>query len=479
MAKKQTKRKRTAVAKTLDVTLPIYQIKIELEEIHPPIWRRIQVSDCNLADLHDIIQVCFAWDDSHPYAFSIRIRQRTGRRGGAYEDVDDTEATFLSDLAERGHRVLRYEYDFGDSWLHEITIEATLPPEPGIIYPRCVEGQRNTPVEDMGGPHAYMAFIHLLAGHRDGGRKLDMLEWLPRDFDPEFFNLDNLNQCLRQLRVNLGLDRSKHLPPAAFQEDQLVRVKPGVVHPCYPDIPLGGWTGIVGDVNHLVPTGYTVWWSEATLEMVHPVYFKRCQRDERDPDFLGISESLIEVVSDDAPVQIEQPSEIQTAPLSPDVQDDRIRMIFGLTSDDPLPELTPENKQTYYEYLRANLQFPMSARAWIEDGLADEKLVLVGLADFDPDTDEEVHCELQTEDPECEDSGLPLSTIHPDADIQNVQLLDDYRYWLWEAMDRLEGELDDENDQFDDVDDEFDDEDDQFDDDDDRYDDDQTTSIVL
>jgi hypothetical protein len=477
MAKKETKRKPTAAANTLDVTLPIYQIKITLEGIHPPIWRRIHVSDCSLDDLHDIIQVCFAWGDCHPHAFSVQVRQRTRKRGGLC--VDDTESTFLCDLAERGHRVLRYGYDFGDSWQHEITIEATLLPEPGVIYPRCVEGQGNTPLEDMGGP--YMGFLNSLAGQQDGGRELDIREWLPRDFDAEFFDLEDLNQCLRELRADLGLVRSKLLPPAAFQGGQRIRVKPGVVHPWYPDIPLGGWTGVIEDANHLVPTGYTVYWSEATLAMVHPVYFKRCQRDERAPDFLCIEELLIETVSDDAPVQIEQPSEIHTAPLSPDVQDDRIRMIFDLTSDDPLPEHNSQNQQFYREYLRANLQFPMSAHVWLGDDLADEKQVLVRLADYDPDNDQQLRCQQQILDPECDDSGLPLSALHPDEGTRNAQLLDDYRYWFWEAMDRREAKLDDEDEQLDDEDDEFeddeafDDEDDQCDDDEDQFDDEQTT----
>ena len=37
------------------------------------------------------------------------------------------------------------------------------------------------------------------------------------------------------------------------------------------------------------------------------------------------------------PLDIEQAKEIKTERLNPKDQDDRIRMVFGLTSNDPLP----------------------------------------------------------------------------------------------------------------------------------------------
>ena len=42
---------------------------------------------------------------------------------------------------------------------------------------------------------------------------------------------------------------------------------------------------------------------------------------------------------DGTPVPIEQPTAIMTPPLSEKDQDDRVRMAFGLTHDDPLPEV--------------------------------------------------------------------------------------------------------------------------------------------
>ena len=66
MAKRKSKTR-----KALDLALPIYQVKITLEHITPPIWRRLQTNDCSLDELHDIIQVCIGWEDEHMYAFVI------------------------------------------------------------------------------------------------------------------------------------------------------------------------------------------------------------------------------------------------------------------------------------------------------------------------------------------------------------------------------------------------------------------------
>ena len=60
-----------------------------------------------------------------------------------------------------------------------------------------------------------------------------------RTFDPEEFDLDEVNEELRHLRRWLGKRRGKNSPPAAFAKGDLVRVKPGVVHDQIPGHPLG------------------------------------------------------------------------------------------------------------------------------------------------------------------------------------------------------------------------------------------------
>ena len=142
----------------LDTGLPIYQVKITLEHIAPPIWRRVQTNDCSLDEFHDIIQVCMGWEDEHMYAFVIDGDEFGNPKRGSEAEYDSRYVRF-SEVVEEGHTRFRYDYDFGDDWRHIIDIEKTLPAEEGVRYPRCLKGERACPPEDCGGPYGYPYFL--------------------------------------------------------------------------------------------------------------------------------------------------------------------------------------------------------------------------------------------------------------------------------------------------------------------------------
>ena len=48
-----------------EVTATVYQIKITILGTQPPVWRRIQVPNCTLGDLHEVIQTVMGWQHSH------------------------------------------------------------------------------------------------------------------------------------------------------------------------------------------------------------------------------------------------------------------------------------------------------------------------------------------------------------------------------------------------------------------------------
>jgi hypothetical protein len=58
-----TKRPRAAKPKS---RMQVYQFKITLLGIKPKIWRRIQIRDCFLEDLHWHFQGAFGWMNNHP-----------------------------------------------------------------------------------------------------------------------------------------------------------------------------------------------------------------------------------------------------------------------------------------------------------------------------------------------------------------------------------------------------------------------------
>lgn len=186
--------------KKTENSISVYQIKVTLKGIKPPIWRRIEVtSDITLHKLHRILQVVMGWDDYHLHQFTI---------GWEHYGVPDPDYSpeFMDDKKTRLHQVVHtektkflYEYDFGDSWEHEILVEKILPVEEGKCYPVCVKGKRACPPEDVGGIWGYAEFLDAIEDPEHTEHK-KMLEWAGGSFDSEAFDLDAVNQALKKTR---------------------------------------------------------------------------------------------------------------------------------------------------------------------------------------------------------------------------------------------------------------------------------------
>jgi hypothetical protein len=176
----------------------VYQIKISLKKYTPKIWRRLLVpSDTLLCDLHEIIQLAMGWGNEHLHKFM--------KDGTSYvEEIDpsfdfgrevDYEDTRIADLLVSVKDKMEYEYDFGDSWEHEILLEKILDYDPFVKYPTCKAGKNNCPPEDCGGIYGYQHLVEVINDPKDPEHK-DMLEWIGGSFDPEFFDIDEVNRLL-------------------------------------------------------------------------------------------------------------------------------------------------------------------------------------------------------------------------------------------------------------------------------------------
>ena len=127
-----------------------------LRGISPLIWRRLLVrGDTSVARLHQILQVAFGWLDMHLHRSEIRGREYgVNQEGGVAFDTDAHKA-LIGQLELRRLERFTYEYDFGDLWVHDLRIEATLPLDPKRLYPVCIAGRRAAPPEDCGGQQAF------------------------------------------------------------------------------------------------------------------------------------------------------------------------------------------------------------------------------------------------------------------------------------------------------------------------------------
>ena len=181
-------RKNTAISR------PIYQIKVTLMGSRPPVWRRIQVpGDATLAQLHDVLQMVMGWQDYHLHLFSVgrTLYGLTDPELGIPEERDERWVT-LRQVAPGQGSTFTYEYDFGDGWRHDVRVEKILSPEAGVRYPRCTQGRRACPPEDVGALPGYYDFLEAIEDPEHPEHE-GMLEWIGGAFDPDAFDVEAVN----------------------------------------------------------------------------------------------------------------------------------------------------------------------------------------------------------------------------------------------------------------------------------------------
>lgn len=185
----------------------IYQLKIALCNVSPPVWRRLLVPGViNLGLLHAVIQVAMGWTNSHLHQFIIDGKFYSdptfglGKEDGDLEVLNEAK-TVLSEVMPRAKGKFFYEYDFGDDWVHQITVEKILPPGslPMTGVADCIAGKRACPPDDCGGPWGYAEMLKTIKDPEHEEHD-DMLEWLGGEFDPKAFDPEETNSYLRMLK---------------------------------------------------------------------------------------------------------------------------------------------------------------------------------------------------------------------------------------------------------------------------------------
>src|SRR5262249_49743301 len=176
---------------------------------------------------------------------------------------------------------------------------------------------------------------------------------------------------------------------------------------------------------------YLIEWDRQTLDHMHPIYRKRCERDGLELKSMWLGEDDLEPDSG-GPAVIEQPTRIVSRPLNPKDEDDRVRIALGLTSDDPLPEVDEDTLLTYHHYLAAHLAFPFEATFSEETGPlqnTSHALTVLGLLDADDcDGMYGLMCQGRQGQRQVE---LPLGELEVKKGDPNRQLAEDYSSWFW------------------------------------------------
>jgi len=171
----------------------IYQIKITLKGIKPPIWRRVEVhSDILLIHFSHLVLNVMGWYSSHLFSLEFDREEyfsdkETAEECGGHSMGNKKLNAFLTEPKEKG----LLTYDFGDNWEHEILLEKILAPEPGGKYPNLNAGKRNCPPEDCGGIWGYYHLLEVMKDPKHPEYE-DMMEWLGEEYDPEAWSLEAL-----------------------------------------------------------------------------------------------------------------------------------------------------------------------------------------------------------------------------------------------------------------------------------------------
>jgi len=213
--------------------MTIYILRIELLYTKPPIWRRLAVpSDITLGQLHEVIQIAMGWCNAHLHQFTLGNENRRpspgqtdrmlesgemldflanrmgGRRvfvpmsnefGDLDMDGEDEDRFTLAKICPKVKGKLTYEYDFGDGWEHSIQVQKIIEPKAGVSYPICQAGKRGCPPEDCGGVGGYYRMLEIIADPNHEEYE-DMIDWLGEDFDPEGFDMEEVNDILADWR---------------------------------------------------------------------------------------------------------------------------------------------------------------------------------------------------------------------------------------------------------------------------------------
>lgn len=202
----------------------MYQLKVTLRGSKPPIWRRIVLpDDIDLEELHYILQTLMGWNNSHLHQFLVvgkpisRVElSRLLRedldvdpatvRGETYysdprfelENTQDESNTRLDKIAPAEKSKLAYWYDFGDDWWHDIVVEKIRDKVRGEPLLACTAGKLACPPDDSGGVWGYYDQLEAFADPEHENHR-DVVEWLGKDFDPEHFDVDEINRRFKKV----------------------------------------------------------------------------------------------------------------------------------------------------------------------------------------------------------------------------------------------------------------------------------------
>lgn len=201
-----------------------YLIKITLEDSNPLIWRKVIVpSGITFKTFHNIIQFSIGWKDCYLYDFNIKEEKL--RITCDEETIDDYELYSKMKLTDKNDpngyvrkmieirpkhskdvkidsyltkwNSIEYIYDFGDYWIHNITLEEVIE-DYQYDYPTCIEAEGACPPEDVGGITGYADFLEIMK-NKNHSQHIKLKKWADSQNYKEAFDIQHTNMLMADI----------------------------------------------------------------------------------------------------------------------------------------------------------------------------------------------------------------------------------------------------------------------------------------